>query len=297
MWDGELGDFLRSRREALPPGAVGIKAGPRRRTPGLRRAEVAVRAGVSVEYLTRLEQGHDTKPSVSVLAAIADALLLDTVDRWHLHGLASVARGVDLLGAAEIDDSDVGDSVLKILTRLDPAPACVMDHRGHLLHWNRSFRAFSLGIGLLSESPPNLIRWVFGDRAPVVLEEWDTAADDAVAWLYALAQGDPATKEIADELSREAGSAFSRRWRAKPVGRSRAPQVWRHPDAGPVALYVEALAITGTDRLHLVLLEPVDSVAERALRSLESEAASTGSPTTADAESCSAELDAGLDTR
>lgn len=273
VWDGQLGDFLRSRREALPPGAIGLKAGPRRRTPGLRRSEVAVRSGISVEYLTRLEQGHDTNPSVAVLAALADALLLDAVDRWHLHGLAAVARGFDLIAAdadAEVERSP-GDGVLRVLTHLDPAPACILDHQGDLITWNRSFRNFALPIGLLAASPPNLVAWVFCDaNASDVIVDWDGFADDAAAWLYTLARGDPGVEALAAEFSHAAGEAFRRRWRAHPVGpRTTIPRTWRHPDVGDVTLHFEAFAITGTTRLHLVVLQPADDDAERAITRLE----------------------------
>lgn len=267
MWDGQLGDFLRSRREALPPGAVGLKAGPRRRAPGLRRSEVAVRAGISVEYLTRLEQGHDTNPSVAVLAALADALLLDAVDRWHLHGLASIARGVELLAADDLGERSVRDSVVRVVTRLEPVPACVVDHMGDLRTWNRSFRSFALPLGLLAGSPPNLIRWVFeSDQATQVLDEWDAVADDAAAWLYTLGNGDPSVERLARELTDTAGPAFSARWRSHPVGSpGAAPRMWRHPDAGALTLHFEAFAISRVDRLHLVVLEPADDPTEHAL--------------------------------
>ncbi|MBI0384744.1 helix-turn-helix transcriptional regulator, partial [Streptomyces albiflaviniger] len=88
MSDNELGLFLRSRREAVAPADVGLPTGPRRRTPGLRRAELATLAGVSVEYVTRLEQGRDRRPSAPVLSALADALRLTASERVHLHRLS-----------------------------------------------------------------------------------------------------------------------------------------------------------------------------------------------------------------
>ena len=92
--DNELGVYLRTRREAVTPAEVGLPGGGRRRTPGLRRAELATLAGVSVEYLVRLEQGRDRHPSAHVLAALADVLGLSADERLHLHLLAKATGGV-----------------------------------------------------------------------------------------------------------------------------------------------------------------------------------------------------------
>src|SRR6476646_2572466 len=89
--DNELGLFLRVRREAVVPADVGLPSGPRRRTSGLRRSEVAALADVSVEYVTRLEQGRDRRPSPQVLGALADALRLTASERAHLYRLTKAA--------------------------------------------------------------------------------------------------------------------------------------------------------------------------------------------------------------
>src|SRR5690349_903696 len=89
--DNELGLFLRVHREAVTPADAGLPTGPRRRAPGLRRSEVAALAGVSVEYVTRLEQGRDRRPSPQVLSALADALRLTAGERAHLHRLTKAA--------------------------------------------------------------------------------------------------------------------------------------------------------------------------------------------------------------
>ncbi|MGF1654627.1 MAG: helix-turn-helix domain-containing protein [Actinomycetales bacterium] len=158
MRDGELGDFLRSRRERLSPREVGLPGGGRRRTPGLRRAEVAALAGVSVEYLTRLEQGRDANPSVQVLAALAAALRLDDADRDHLHDLAIVCRGTGLSHRPPWPAAHtVRPAVRAVLDRLDPTPAYVVNHRADLLAWNRGFDGVARPLGLLSEPGPNLL--------------------------------------------------------------------------------------------------------------------------------------------
>ena len=96
MCPDDLGEFIRQRRESVSPAEVGLPIGPRRRTPGLRRAELATLAGISVDYLVRLEQGRDRRPSAQVLAAIADALRLGEEDRAHLDELESATTGLYL---------------------------------------------------------------------------------------------------------------------------------------------------------------------------------------------------------
>src|SRR5688500_6560054 len=88
-----LGDFIRARRDSIQPEQLGLADHGRRRSPGLRRSDLAGRAGISVEYLTRIEQGRDRNPSLSVVNAIADALSLSITDRTHLHHLAKITGG------------------------------------------------------------------------------------------------------------------------------------------------------------------------------------------------------------
>lgn len=96
-----MGLFLRSRRDAIPPARVGLPTGPRRRARGLRRSELATLAGVSVEYITRLEQGRDRNPSPQVLAALADALCLTPAERVHLYRLTKADSGFNCRGETE----------------------------------------------------------------------------------------------------------------------------------------------------------------------------------------------------
>ena len=127
----ELGAFLRSRRERLRPQDVGLPAGPRRRTPGLRREEVAVLAHISTEYYVRLEQGRAPRPSGEVLAGIAGALRLTDAETEHLHVVAGTAP---IRNA--VHRRDVRPSILALLRRLPQTAAIVISATFEVLAWN-----------------------------------------------------------------------------------------------------------------------------------------------------------------
>lgn len=167
MMENELGDFLRSRREAVRPADVGLPAGFRRQTPGLRRAELATLAGISVEYLIRLEQGRDTRPSTQVLAALAQALRLTAADRDHLQQLATISQGTELCAhARQAAARTVRSTVHAILDRLDPAPAVVVNHLTDMLAWNDAYDRLARPFGLLDLTPPNLLSFLLTDPEP-----------------------------------------------------------------------------------------------------------------------------------
>ena len=131
MHASELGDFLRSRRERLDPSAVGIPRGPNRRTPGLRREEVAVLAGLGVSWLTRLEQGRANRVSAEVLGGLATALRLSGTERAHLFSLAGVRL------AAEATNRTLTESHRRLVDGLAPNPAYLLDHHWELVAWNQ----------------------------------------------------------------------------------------------------------------------------------------------------------------
>ncbi|MBA2496722.1 MAG: helix-turn-helix domain-containing protein, partial [Acidimicrobiia bacterium] len=164
MIDGELGAFLRNRREAVTPAEVGLPAGQRRRTTGLRRAEVATLAGVSVDYLIRIEQGRDTHPSAQVLAALADALRLSEDDRDHLRQLAVISNGTELCPQAIAAARTVRPTVRALLARLEPAPAFVLNHLGDLLAWTDGYERLARPVGILDGDGPNLLWFTFTDK-------------------------------------------------------------------------------------------------------------------------------------
>lgn len=258
--DGELGDFLRSRRERLSPAEVGLWAGARRRTPGLRRAELATLAGVSVDYLVRLEQGRDTRPSTQILGALARALQLDETDRFHLQQLATIMRGTELCTRPGLA-RDVRPSVRALLDRLDPSPAYVANHVADVLAWNDAWDRLARPIGLINDGAPNLLRFLFTDpRARDAFPHWSDVADEQVARLHELRLGDPITERLADELTRTAGAEFGERWQRRPLTGSRTgATAVTHPAAGTLRLTIEVLELADRDRQQLVVHLPADA--------------------------------------
>ncbi|ACZ83837.1 helix-turn-helix transcriptional regulator [Streptosporangium roseum] len=269
MSDNELGTYLRTRREAVRPADVGLPDGVRRRTPGLRRSELATLAGVSVEYLARLEQGRDRRPSVQVLAALADALRLPPEERLHIRRLAKMTSGDHLLcpASTEPPDRSVRPTVRSLLDRLEPAPAVLLNRLGDVLAFTTGYERLAGPIGLLDAEQPNLIRFVFTDaRARTAYPEWDRVADEHAANLkIESSTADPYTAELVDELTITAGAPFSDRL-AAPTGFRGSAGVERlvHPEAGRLRLTYEILELPDTGR-RLVVYLPDDDATSAAL--------------------------------
>jgi len=172
----ELGAFLRARRERTPPEDVGMPGSPRRRTPGLRREELAMLAGISPTWYTFLEQGRDVRPSHQVLDAIARALGLRDAEQAHLFAIA---------GHASVDDTredrPLDPEVARIVDHLDPDPAYVTGETFDLLAWNSAAAELFRG-ALTDREHPNLVRWVFlSPDARDVLPDWTDVAQSLLA--------------------------------------------------------------------------------------------------------------------
>jgi transcriptional regulator with XRE-family HTH domain len=265
----ELGAFLRDRREAVTPGQVGLSAGPRRRTPGLRRAELATISGISVEYLTRLEQGRDRHPSPQVLAALADALRLSGAERVRLRNLAKAASGADVLCPGRLPpEREVRPTIRALLDRLEPTPAVLVNRLGEILAHTPAYERLARPIGLLDGRPPNRVRFVFtDDRARAAYPDWDRVADEQVAWLTAESSpGDPHFVHLVEELTVTAGAAFTERLRAAPPppGRTGVERLV-HPEAGELRLAHETL---DTEGLRVITYLPADEATSAALTRL-----------------------------
>jgi transcriptional regulator with XRE-family HTH domain len=268
--DNTLGRFLRLRREAVTPAEVGLPTGGRRRTPGLRRAELATLAGVSVDYLTRLEQGKDRNPSPQVLNALAETLLLDDEERHLLHRLgAVVGSGSELCPGIEPPSTEVRPALAGILDRLEPAPAIVRNRLTDVLAATETWRRIAGPIGLLdADDPdelPNLARHLLTTpRAREVYPAWERTADEVAAALSAENRHDDGhfhafVATLGPSLPPKVQAALS----AGPTVAPR-PGQWRvvHPVVGELRLDVEALDVSRADQQLLVYLPADDATAE-----------------------------------
>ena len=249
MADNALGRFLRARRDATTPESAGLPVGDRRRAPGLRRGELAELAGISVEYLTRLERGSDRYPSGQVLGALADALVLTADERVHLYRLikADAAASCQQSGEPPV----LRPTVVALLARLASVPAYVTDPAGDVLTHTDGFRALAGPFGVLDEPRPNLARFVFGDvRARTAFPEWPRVADEWAAAVRAAADlGDLAAGALAVELSITAGTEFSTRFAAAAA----LPAAVGVERWGARSLAYETLTLPGTEEHRLVV--------------------------------------------
>jgi transcriptional regulator with XRE-family HTH domain len=269
---GELAEFLRSHRERVTPEAVGLPLFGRRRTPGLRREELATLAGVSIDYLVRLEQGRDTNPSAAVVMALADALGLTVDEKRHFVMLALKTNGAlleELCPTHGAVSNEIRPTLRTLLDRVNPTPAFVAGRLSDVLAWNESWRTLVTPLGILDEEQPNLARYIFLNPASRrVMSDWAGAADGQTSVLRAAHPrwgSDPQFVALIDELRAE--PEFAKRWEAHTISLRR-PRVARlvHPDAGQLVLTLESL--TTDDAQHLETWLPYDETTEAAIRTL-----------------------------
>lgn len=261
MIDGELGAFLRSRREATSPESVGLVAGSRRRTPGLRRSELATLAGVSVDYLIRIEQGRDTNPSAQVLAALAGALTMSEDELGHLRLLAVHNSSGELCPAQYPPARTVRATVQTLLDQLEPAPAVVLNHLSDVLAWTEGYERLARPLGILDGDPPNLVTHVFTDeRARAAYPDWDDVAADMAAALHAEQRApEDDSRALATHLAEVVGSRFTDVWDQVAVtARRTGVRAIAHPDIGVLRLAFEVLDLPDVDRQRLVVHLPAD---------------------------------------
>ena len=268
MSESELSAFLRGRREAVTPADVGLPTGARRRTPGLRRAELATLAGVSVEYLTRLEQGRDRHPSAQILGALADALRLSGAERMHLIMLSKAGNGLGLpCGAVEPPARSVRPTVRALLDRLEPTPAYVANRLDDVLAFTTGYELLAGPIGLLDGERPTLVRFVFTDRrARAAYPEWDRVAGERAASLpVATRHADPHLAALIDELTVTAGAAFADRLKAANPPQRTGVERLAHPGVGELRLAYETLTLPDADDQRLIVYLPADDASSVAL--------------------------------
>ena len=254
----EIRDFLSSRRAKITPEQAGLPAyGGRRRVPGLRREEVALLAGVSVDYYTRLERGDLKGASDSVLDAVASALRLDEPERAHLNNLALAANNAQRVRRRRPLHEGLRPTIQRILEAMTGAPAYVRNGRRDILAANRLGYALYSELYLDPARPVNVARFVFlNPRARTFFLDWTSAANDMVAALRAEAGKNPYDRELSvlvGELSTRS-EEFATRWAAQNVRfhRSGFKQI-RHPIVGDLQLSYEAMDLPADPGLSLIV--------------------------------------------
>jgi transcriptional regulator with XRE-family HTH domain len=247
----ELGDFLRSRREMLSPAAIGQPA-VRRRTPGLRREEVAVRAGIGVDWYIRLEQGRSTSPSLDTIDAIARALQLPAVERAHLLALVKAEQPRPFVRER------VPDAIRRFVESL-AQPAYVTGRRWDLVAWNEAADQV-FGFGDLPAPDRNVLLYVLTSRVArhVFGTDWEKEARRILALFrvtHDLWASDPAFVELLERLRRECPE-FPRWWKAHDVRASRSGTKVLHTPRGTLRFEHASFQANDDPALRLVVLTP-----------------------------------------
>ncbi|AEW98184.1 MULTISPECIES: helix-turn-helix domain-containing protein [Streptomycetaceae] len=264
----ELGEFLRSRRARLRPADVGLPPHTaRRKVTGLRREELAMLAGVSLAYYTRLEQGAAGAVSDQVLASLARALRLTEEEGTHLRALARAARRPPRTSRTPAAQECARPATRRLIGAMDTVPALAADRRGDVLAWNRLGHLLFAG-HLAADSPdrpadrPNLARLLFLDpHTRELFTRWETEARDTVAALRRAAARHPEDRRLAALIGRLSldSPQFAAWWSRHPVRPCAGPQVpLHHPVVGPLTLTRQTMRLTDDSghRLMLFTAEP-----------------------------------------
>jgi transcriptional regulator with XRE-family HTH domain len=253
----EIREFLTSRRARITPDQAGISAYGERRVPGLRREEVAVLAGVSVDYYTRLERGNLSGVSESVLEALTRALQLDEAERAHLFDLARAA-GPTTSARPRRNKQRVRPGVQRMLDAMTGAPAFVSNRRLDILAANRLGRALYSEFFEGPDQPPNTARFTFLDqRATELYVDWDHVANEVVAILRSGAGKDPYDRDLSDlvgELSTQS-ETFRKLWAAHNVRfHDTGAKKFHHPVVGDLSLTFETMELAADTGLTMFAL-------------------------------------------
>jgi transcriptional regulator with XRE-family HTH domain len=253
--DNPLGTYLRDRRAKLDAASFGLSA-ERRRTPGLRREEVAQRANISPTWYTWLEQGRGGAPSADVLDRIARALMLTEVEREHIF-LLGLGRPPEVRYRK---DEGVSPRLQGVLDALDPSPALIRTAIWDVVAWNRAATVMLTDYAALPPKQRNILRFIFLDpRVRAAQYDWESVARFVVgafrvdaARAGAAAEVEPLVEELC-RLSPE----FKAMWRDNDVHtHGEGAKHIRHPTLGPIAFEYSAFAVDGRPDLSMVVYNP-----------------------------------------
>jgi len=260
-----LGTFLKDRRARLDPKRFGFPS-ERRRTPGLRREEVAQRAHVSATWYTWLEQGRGGAPSADVLDRLSRALALTPVEREHLFLLAQQRPPQVRYQAAP----SVTPRLQRLLDTLEVSPAQLRTPTWDVVAWNRAAAAVLTDFGALPPEERNILRLIFS-KPRARMPNWESDARLVVASLRADAARAGAAKEIkalVDDLSASRPD-FARMWRENDVGsHGEGTKILHHPTAGRIALEYSSFAVDGQPDLTMIVYNPATPADVERIRTL-----------------------------
>jgi transcriptional regulator with XRE-family HTH domain len=265
--DNRLGTYLKDRRAKLDPAAFGFPL-KRRRTPGLRREEVAQRASVSATWYTWLEQGRGGAPSADVLDRISRAMLLTDVEREHLF-LLGLGRSPEVRYHAP---DGVTPRLQRVLDTLDLSPAFIRTATWDIVAWNRAASAVLTDYSTLADTERNILRRIFLDpQVRAAQADWQSVARFVVAAFRADAARAGAAKNVealVEELSR-LSPEFAAMWRDNDVRtHGDGLKTLHHPIAGPLTMEYSAFAVDGRPDLSLVIYNPATPADADRIRAL-----------------------------
>ncbi|MEV0093492.1 helix-turn-helix transcriptional regulator [Streptomyces sp. NPDC050738] len=263
----ELGIFLRARRSRVTPADVGLPEGiGLRRTPGLRREELATLAGVSIDYYTRLEQGKETRPGPAVVDALAATLRLNDDEHEHLRGLAAQGAARDPARSKPVPGRTVRPGVHQLLEALRPNPAYVVSRTNDILAANPGGYRLLAGIEEWPARQRNILRFFFlHPGARTLYPEWEKLAPAAAGRLRAMAGTDPDAPDLVELVGELAVKSpeFARLWQRYDVeARVDGHKHFHHPDVGDVTLGYESMTLARTEEQRLVAYHAVPGSAD-----------------------------------
>lgn len=265
--ENPLGTYLRDRRARLDPTAFGFPL-QRRRTPGLRREEVAQRANVSATWYTWLEQGRGGAPSADVLDRIARAMMLTDVEREHLF-LLGLGRQPEVRYRAP---EGISPRLQRLLDTLEFSPAFIRTATWDIVAWNRAAAAVLTDYATLPEGQRNVLRMMFRDsRVRAAQSNWQSVARYVVASFRAdVARAGAArnVQSLVDELC-ATSPEFAAMWRDNDVkGHGDGVKTLHHPIAGPLSLEFSGFAVDGRPDLTMVIYNPATRADADKIRAL-----------------------------
>jgi len=256
-----LSEFLKAKRSKLTPQIVGLPAGTRRRTPGLRREEVAQLAGVSTTWYTWLEQGRDIKVSASVLDAVSDTLQLNKDEKKYLYALA-LEDGVDF-AFSNIEETIISPSLKKILQELQYCPTIITDRRLYIVGWNLAAAKVFLDFEQIPTEERNLIELLFSRKEFRSLAvNWEHFVKGFIAIFrtyYGQYVADKWYKQFIEEME-QAYQDFHLLWNESEVSSAPEMQIeFRHAKAGKMVFNLTSLQVQGNNDLRCSIYTPSEN--------------------------------------